>query len=1108
MSVRSSVEALVHEGIDRMIVGLPFVRCRMAPGGQLRVQYITRQAASDSQETSDWISSWLPCTAGGATFSLERVLFSVDAILNRSFVFVDALVHPDPSAIDLHFKDQHPLLQTLIEKTLLLPPCFRTILALLSLSSHTSDVRFRHGLVRWLVRYPPVNHADVLIELQRLIHTSDIDFMKIRTPSHLLALIRSLVYLKEQLTFHAPSGGHDKQLVHRLFPARLQVPFGTKEVMCLAICVRPLSPYERFDDRHILLACQRCIPSLEAVPRSFYASSSPAETALSLYLELEKSDRSAFTCREMKTLKDELGLELTASIEQVMSRIDIPLNEEDLLRNLLLLSQQVRSVKDRPQIIIQFQGQSDTSLAFHVTLVRCTKDEEAAIPMPEAQPATVSRCLLLRSSTIEKIHRRLIKQGLMFLIECPKERFLRRDRSVDFLRARGCVVEIIESAYGKVRDLNGGLSCQHHQVLATLRPLLAEHELKELSLVEDLLHSLSPASMKPVLGPEHIATLFRQLLCLRAEMRKGQARPFLVEEYAKEMFIGLHCPKPLVKEPFFQDLFPFQAQEQAHCSSTVDGHHFCFLIFLCQDSERRRQLQQAVRDRLYRKPRLQRHRSFRMSLPRPTFLLDPRIGADRTSGAIIKLLYEGLMRLDSGDKPSLAIAKEVSISEDLKRYSFTLRDSCWSNGQPVTAYDFEYAWKTIVSPYFRSHFDFLFFPILNARLVKAGRLTSDELGVHAIDAHQLVVDLEKPNPHFLELCSLWIYSPLWKDIDTTYPGWAYFGDKKYVCNGPFTLKRASRTGDLHLQRNDRYWDSGRVCLETIDISIIENPKKALQLFAQGELDWIGDPLSEVPLKGSSTAFGTACSKRLSAVHVYMLNTHHPLFRSSKIRHAFSQALPRQEVVEQFLYGDERLAHSILSGSLSLVDPAEPLPYDPANARRLFAEGCADESLCRSLLKPLKMAVFNKEPYKSIARYVADAWAKTFNLTITVEPCSWEDFLDDFSSASHDILGTLWYSWYQDPSYSMGIFSNARHHFNASRWSSEEMRELLDRAEQERDLARRRDYLGQAERLLMAQMPMIPVCEASCRYLHSEHVDNLHVSPIGNVELSWATFRQP
>ena len=209
-----------------------------------------------------------------------------------------------------------------------------------------------------------------------------------------------------------------------------------------------------------------------------------------------------------------------------------------------------------------------------------------------------------------------------------------------------------------------------------------------------------------------------------------------------------------------------------------------------------------------------------------------------------------------------------------------------------------------------------------------------------------------------------------------------------------------------------------------------------------------------------------------------------------------------------MYGDERLAHSLLSASLSLVDPAEPLPYDPVNARRLFAEVCADESLSRSLLKPLKMAVFNQEPYKSIARYVADAWAKTFNLTIAVEPCSWKDFLDDFSSASHDILGTLWYSWYQDPSYSMGIFSNAHHHFNASRWSSEEMRELLDRAEQERDLARRREYLGQAEQLLMAQMPMIPVCEASCRYLHSEHVDNLHVSPIGNVELSWATFRQP
>ncbi len=1109
LAKRAAIETLVYEGIHRLASGMPVVRCSLTADNHLRVQFITETSSDGIRTTPDCLTPWLPQGVIITLFSLERVVFSIDALHNESFLFVEIDAYLDSTESLATLKNQLSALEQQIGLTLLLPTTCQQMLTTSGLTSHSSSSTFQQELLHWLARHPPQNPTDACGELQRFLLTTDAEFKRIRTPSHLLKLVRSHIYLKQKKTSLASTNIPEKQLFFRLFPSELHFPFGTKDVLCLVICLRSLSHYERFDDRHILFAAQRCLPSLEAVPRSFYQFSYPETTTLCLYMEVEKKDGSPILFEEIKNLKRDLSSELIASVEQVMSRIDIPQNEEDLLRNLLLLSQQVKTVKDLPRVIVQFQGQTDTSLAFHVTIVRATKDDGDTIPHPQKLSTDILRCLLLRSSIVDRVRNRVVKQGLMFLVECSKERFLRRDRSVDFLKAREAVVHCIESAYGTVRDLNGGLIYLQHQLLASVRPLLTKEESKDISLIEDIFHSLSPTLMKEILGPEHIVTIFRQLLTLRSDLRQKVARPFVVEEYTKEIFIGFLCPETFVKETIFQAVPQFHLEENALavCHLASDGHWFCFVICLSQNNDTRQQLVLWLQEKLNRKVGIQTSRSLRMCLPRPTHILDPRIGSDRTSGAIIKMLYEGLMRIDPCENPSLAAAEEVLISDDGKTYTFKLRQSFWSNGLPVTAYDFEYAWKKILDPGFQTYFDFLLYPILNARLVKAGRLTADNLGCRAASDRILIVELETPCPQFLELCSLWMFSPLCKDIDKTYPGWAYYGDKNYVCNGPFTLKQVSRTGAIQLQKNDRYWDKDRVFLEKIDVSIIEDPKKALQLFLQGELDWIGDPLSEVPIKEVKGKAHQIQSRSTSGVHCYLLNVHQPLFRSIKVRHAFSQALSRNALIQKYMYGDERPAQSILSSSLSLLGSEEALPFNLDNAQKLFAEGIAEEGLSRALLKPLKMMIYNQEPFKSIAQHVATTWEEAFGISITIELCSWNDFIDGFPSNSHDILGMVWYSWYRDPCYTLKILSNPRHHFNGSRWSNETMRELIDRGEAEQEIELRNRYFREAERLLVKEMPIVPVFECTSRYMQSADLNNIYVSHLGNVEFTWSTFKK-
>jgi oligopeptide transport system substrate-binding protein len=824
-------------------------------------------------------------------------------------------------------------------------------------------------------------------------------------------------------------------------------------------------------------------------------------------LEVEKNDGSTLTSDEIAILKRELGQELSASIEQVVSRIDIPYNEEDLLRNFLLLSQQIRTTKDVPQVIVQFHRQSDTALEFHVTVVRVIRKGQEEGPLPPFTTSEITECIPLRSSILDTLRTQHVKQGLVFLVQCFKENFLRRDRSFDFLKARESVVNCIESSFGRVRDLNGGLIYQQHQLLENIHHLLTKEEAKEISSIENLFHSLSPIIMKNILGPEHVVTVFRQLLSLRKSLKHKSSKSFVVEEYSKEVFIGFICPPSFAKEEVFQAELHFKLAENelALCDTTSEGHQFCFVICMSRDIALREKIVKWLKEKIREIKGRREKNSLRISLSRPILSLDPRIGTDRMSGTVIKMLYEGLMRLDPSGNPTHAIAEEVLISDDGTTYTFMLRPTYWTNGSQVTAYDFEYAWKKILDPSFHTVFDYLLLPILHARFVKAGRLSTDSLGIHAINDHVLVVELEHPCPYFLELCCLWIYSPLCKDLDTTHPGWAYFGDRRYVCNGPFKLTQWSRNSGIQVIKNEHYWDKERVAIEHIDIKLIEDPLIALQLFEQGELDWLGEPLSETPLCLFKERNPRIHTYPMAAVQWYDFNVQHPPFRSAKVRRAFSYALDRPAIIKKFLYGDEKPSHSILPPSLSLLDSQNPLDFNLEIAQKLFQEGLEEQGLEEAILKPLKMVVYDREPHKTIARAVIHAWEEAFGLSFVLEVVSWHDFFERIRGSTHDILGHVWYSWYKDPLYSLSLFKSKTNSMNSSRWSNEKYTKLIDTAEVEIDNNQRKSLLKDAEEMILHEMPIVPVFDYNSRYLKNEHVDNIYVSHLGNVDFKWTTF---
>src|SRR5439155_507251 len=194
----------------------------------------------------------------------------------------------------------------------------------------------------------------------------------------------------------------------------------------------------------------------------------------------------------------------------------------------------------------------------------------------------------------------------------------------------------------------------------------------------------------------------------------------------------------------------------------------------------------------------------RLPLTEP-MTIDPGLAEDSNSVEIVSQLFEGLVSYDQNGNAIGLGAEQWSTSGDGLTYTFTLRKGpSWSDGRPVTAQDYAWAWKRNVSPRTASPFASLLFPIKNAQAINEAKLEPEQLGVQAKNDRTLVVTLEKPAAYFLRLAATWPLMPLRRDVlEKLGEHWTEPGN--VVSNGPFRLAEWQHDAQLVLERNDRYW---------------------------------------------------------------------------------------------------------------------------------------------------------------------------------------------------------------------------------------------------------------------------------------------------------------
>lgn len=487
--------------------------------------------------------------------------------------------------------------------------------------------------------------------------------------------------------------------------------------------------------------------------------------------------------------------------------------------------------------------------------------------------------------------------------------------------------------------------------------------------------------------------------------------------------------------------------------------------------------------------------------------LNPGLASDATSGSVLRQTFEGLTRINLEGKPEEAMAEKIEVSEDQKEYTFTLREATWSNGDPVTAHDFEYAWKWVLNPANQAQYAYQLYYIAGAEEANLKGGSLDAVGVKAVDDKTLKVTLNNPTPFFLELTAFYTYLPVNSKIAEQNPNWANDAGDQYTSNGPFVMTQWNHSEDIILEKNDKYWDADTVKLTKIEMTMINDPNTELSMFDNGELDWAGAPTGALPTDAMQALKdeNRLTTQTIAGTYWYKLNTTVEPFNNVNIRKAFALAINRQEIIDNITQGEQKPAMAIVPPSMF---PENEEGYfkdnDVEAAKEYLQKGLAEMGLKdASELPPVTLSYNTSEAHQKIAQAIQDMWKTNLGVEVTLDNSEWNVYLDKLRNLDYQVGRMGWLGDFNDAINFLELYRDAKGGNNDTGWEHPEFKELLAKSATEADPEVRQQILKDAEAIFMDEMPVIPIYFYTNNWVQNENLKDVAVSGLGDIQFKWA-----
>lgn len=486
--------------------------------------------------------------------------------------------------------------------------------------------------------------------------------------------------------------------------------------------------------------------------------------------------------------------------------------------------------------------------------------------------------------------------------------------------------------------------------------------------------------------------------------------------------------------------------------------------------------------------------------------IDPALNSAVDGATMIIHAFEGLMTLDKNGVPVEGQAASYKISEDRKVYTFTLRDGLkWSDGEPVKASDFVYAWNRAVSPDTAADYEYMFDVIEG--------YDEKKLNVVAQDDKTLVVTLKVPTPYFLELTAFPAFSPVRQDIvEANGEAWATTAET-YIGNGPYKVTEWVPGSHILMTKNENYWDYDRLGVENIKFVLMDDDMAKLNAFQKEEVLLIDDmPNDEIDAWKDKPEFHL--EGQLGTYYV-SFNVQAAPLDNKLVREALSLAIDREFICKEIGKAGQQPAGAFVSIGLSDSDPTKEFRevggdyYNPTDyegnlekAKQLLAQAGYPEG--KGL--PTLEYIYNEGTgHQAIGEALQNMWSK-IGVNVSLVSQEWGTFLNTRKNGDYQIARNGWLGDYNDPISFLDMWVTGGGN-NDAQWSNKEYDALIAKVKSSSDQKERYEAMHKAEDLIFADSMLAPIYYYVDIYLISPKIEGFYSSPLGFKYFMYATVKE-
>lgn len=475
--------------------------------------------------------------------------------------------------------------------------------------------------------------------------------------------------------------------------------------------------------------------------------------------------------------------------------------------------------------------------------------------------------------------------------------------------------------------------------------------------------------------------------------------------------------------------------------------------------------------------------------------IDPHGNSGLPDSQIQRTLFEGLVNLNSETLEAVpGVAESWDIAEDGLTYTFTLRkNALWSNGDPVTAHDFVWAWKRGMNPALGNPFAYMFFVFKNAEAYHNKELTDfSEVGIKALDDHTLQFELSGPTPYILHLLAFKTMYPLHRPTlekfnATELLATPWTRPENLVGNGPFVIKDWIVNQVLSVRKNENYWDRDNIKLNEVHFHAVQSVNAEERMFRAGQVHmtlYLPPEKVEVYRKENNPAFHNF---PLFSTYNYAFNVQKPPLDDVRVRKALAYAVDRKMLTERVMKGGEIPAFAFTPPNKLGYVPQAKMPEDVELARQLLAEAGYPEGKGFPRLTVLYNTL---EHHQTIAVVLQQMWKERLGIDVNIQNEDWKVWLENVRLGNFEISRSGWAGDYLDPNTFLDLHVTGGGN-NKSNWSNARYDELIRLAAQTNDQEERFGYFQEAEAILIEEAPIIPLYTYARNRLIHPSVRNWH-----------------